>query len=133
MLWHDLLIAVVLASDTHACMLQGRKVAEVAGAAQRVGRLADQAGGGSMITTKSLASYDDDGEEEVLHRLNLILKVHLSMSRQTTSMLASARDRDSRTDGMASALQLVHKTQAFNCFTYARHSAHFSDSKVWPC
>lgn len=56
-------------------MLQGRKVAEVAGAAQRVGRLADQAGGGSMITTKSLASYDDDGEEEVLHRLNLILKV----------------------------------------------------------
>ena len=55
--------------------MQGRKIAEVAGAAQRVGRLADQAGGGSMITTKSLASFDDDGEEEVLHRLNVILKV----------------------------------------------------------
>lgn len=55
--------------------MQGRKIGEVAGAAQRVGRLADQAGGGSMITTKSLASFDDDGEEEVLHRLNVILKV----------------------------------------------------------
>ena len=49
-------------------------------AAQRVGRLADQAGGGSMITTKTLASYDDDGEEEVLHRLNVILKVCVAAS-----------------------------------------------------
>lgn len=65
--------------------MQGRKIAEVAGAAQRVGRLADQAGGGSMVTTKSLASFDDDGEEEVLHRLNVILKVcvcHLKVQMQ---------------------------------------------------
>ena len=44
--------------------------------AQRVGRLADQAGGGSMVTTKSLASYDGEEDEgEVLQRLNVILKV----------------------------------------------------------
>lgn len=56
-------------------MVQGRKVAEVAGAAQRVDRLAGQAGGGSMVTTKSLASFDGDEDEELLQRLNVILKV----------------------------------------------------------
>ena len=44
--------------------------------AQRVDRLADQAGGGSMVTTKSLASFDGEEDEgEVLQRLNVILKV----------------------------------------------------------
>lgn len=56
--------------------VQGRKLAEVAGMAQRVDRLADQAGGGSMVTTKSLASFDGEEDEgEVLQRLNVILKV----------------------------------------------------------
>lgn len=56
--------------------VQGRKIAEAAGVAQRVDRLADQAGGGSMVTTKSLASFDGEEDEgEVLQRLNVILKV----------------------------------------------------------
>ena len=56
--------------------MQGRKLAEAAGVAQRVDRLADQAGGGSMVTTKSLASFDGEEDEgEVLQRLNVILKV----------------------------------------------------------
>lgn len=57
---------------------EGRKVAEVAGAAQRVDRLAGQAGGGSMVTTKSLASFDGDEDEELLQRLNVILKTDAS-------------------------------------------------------
>lgn len=61
--------------------VQGRKVAEVAGAAQRVDRLAGQAGGGSMVTTKSLASFDGDDEEEVLHRFNVILKVGVCLKK----------------------------------------------------
>ena len=61
-------------------MVQGRKVAEVAGAAQRVDRLAGQAGGGSMVTTKSLASFDGDEDEELLQRLNVILKVSCKCS-----------------------------------------------------
>lgn len=59
----------------------------MAEAAQRVGRLADQAGGGSMITTKTLASFDDDGEEEVLHRLNIILKVCIAARAVPVSVL----------------------------------------------
>ncbi|DBA68950.1 TPA: hypothetical protein ACH3X2_013126 [Trebouxia sp. C0005] len=57
---------------------EGRKVAEVAAAAQRVDRLAGQAGGGSMVTTKSLASFDGDEDEELLQRLNVILKTDAS-------------------------------------------------------
>lgn len=59
---------------------EGRKIAEVAGTAQRVDRLAGQAGGGSMVTTKSLASFDGDDDEEVLQRLNVILKTDASGS-----------------------------------------------------
>lgn len=43
-------------------------------------RLAASAGGGSIVTTKSWASMDDDNE--ALQRLNIILKVpfHLPLS-----------------------------------------------------
>ena len=70
------LIAWLMSQADCLAGLQGRKLAEIALSAQRVGRLADQAGGGSMVTSKSLASYDGEEDEgEVLQRLNVILKV----------------------------------------------------------
>ena len=56
--------------------VQARKVSEVAVAAQRLERLAEVSGGGSMITTRSLATIDEEGE--ALQRLNIVLKADAS-------------------------------------------------------
>ena len=52
---------------------QARKQAEAIGVSVRMDRLQAQAGG-SMVTTNTLASMDED-DETALKRLNLILKV----------------------------------------------------------
>jgi hypothetical protein len=56
-----------------ACSLQARKQAEAIEVSARMDRLQAQAGG-SMVTTNTLASMDED-DETALKRLNLILKV----------------------------------------------------------
>jgi len=52
---------------------EARRLSEAAEQRQRLERLALMSGGGSMITSKSLATGDDD--EEALKRMNVILKV----------------------------------------------------------
>ena len=52
--------------------LQARKTAGAASDAQRLDRLTEQSSG-TMITTRSMASMDD--EEEAVQRINVILKV----------------------------------------------------------
>ena len=51
--------------------LQARKTAGAASDAQRLDRLTEQSSG-TMITTRSMASMDD--EEEAVQRINVILK-----------------------------------------------------------
>ena len=56
---------------------EARRLSEAAEQRQRLERLALMSGGGSMITSKSLATGDDD--EEALKRMNVILKVRASL------------------------------------------------------
>ena len=58
--------------ENTAMALQARKTAGVASDAQRLDRLTEQSSG-TMITTRSMASMDD--EEEAVQRINVILKV----------------------------------------------------------
>lgn len=59
--------------------LQARKTAGAASDAQRLDRLTEQSSG-TMITTRSMASMDD--EEEAVQRINVILKVSWLMLAQ---------------------------------------------------
>lgn len=65
----------VFESETRA-----RQAAEAVEDARRLERLAEMAGGGSMVTLSSLASMDEEGEEQVLQRMNIILKTDASGS-----------------------------------------------------
>ena len=67
---------------------EARRAAELAEQRQRLERLSANAGGGSMITSKSLATNDDD---EALKRFNVILKARLQDSglNLNTSMISS--------------------------------------------
>lgn len=71
---------------------EARRLSEAAEQRQRLERLALMSGGGSMITSKSLATGDDD--EEALKRMNVILKVrpslHTAFCRQARQGLQSA-------------------------------------------
>jgi hypothetical protein len=49
--------------------------AEAIEAARRLERLAEMSGGGNRVTLSSLASIDEDGEQQAQQRLSLILKV----------------------------------------------------------
>lgn len=49
--------------------------AEAIEAARRLERLAEMSGGGNRVTLSSLASIDEDGDQQVQQRLSLILKV----------------------------------------------------------
>jgi hypothetical protein len=51
--------------------------AEAIEAARRLERLAEISGGGNRVTLSSLASIDEDGDQQVQQRLSLILKVSL--------------------------------------------------------
>ena len=57
---------------------EARRLSEAAEQRQRLERLALMSGGGSMITSKSLATGDDD--EEALKRMNVILKVQFGVA-----------------------------------------------------
>ncbi len=48
-------------------------------AARRLERLAEMSGGGNRVTLSSLASIDEDGDQQVQQRLSLILKVRRAM------------------------------------------------------
>lgn len=70
-----------------------RAAADSALASSRLQRLADQAGGGSMITLSSLATMDDD--VEALQRLNIILKGDASGSVEAVKGALAALPQDS--------------------------------------
>jgi translation initiation factor IF-2 len=65
----------VFESETRA-----RQAAESIEDARRLERLSEMAGGGSMVTLSSLASMDDETEDQVLQRMNIILKADASGS-----------------------------------------------------
>ncbi len=72
---------------------EARAAAEEAITNQRLQRLAEQAGGGSMVTLSSLATLDDD--VEALQRLNIILKADASGSVEAVKGALTALPQDS--------------------------------------
>ncbi|KAL4421069.1 hypothetical protein ABPG77_001364 [Micractinium sp. CCAP 211/92] len=57
-----------------------RVAAEAVEAARRLERLAEMSGGGNRVTLSSLASIDEDGDQQVQQRLSIILKADASGS-----------------------------------------------------
>lgn len=55
--------------------LQARTAAYAVEEARRAERLAEMYGGGNVVTLASTSSMDEDGMEQALQRLNIILKV----------------------------------------------------------
>lgn len=87
--------AVPVAGDEfYVCVDENtaRKAAELAEDAQRMDRLAASAGGGSIITTKSWASMEDDNE--ALQRLNVILKTDASGTLEAVKSALSVLPQD---------------------------------------
>lgn len=72
---------------------EARAAAQEAIAEQRLQRLAEQAGGGSMVTLSSLATVDDD--VEALQRINIILKADASGSVEAVKGALTALPQDS--------------------------------------
>jgi translation initiation factor IF-2 len=79
----------VFESETRA-----RQAAEAVEDARRLERLSEMAGGGNMVTLSSLASMDDDSEEQTLQRMNIILKADASGSCEAVKAALSALPQD---------------------------------------
>lgn len=79
----------VFASEAEA-----RGAAEAIEDARRLERLAELAGGGSMVTLSSLASVDDDEGHQSLQRLNIILKADTSGSIEAVRAALGALPQD---------------------------------------
>lgn len=75
---------------------EARRLSEAAEQRQRLERLALMSGGGSMITSKSLATGDDD--EEALKRMNVILKARCMWSLLVHNHLRDASRSDAVID-----------------------------------
>ena len=73
---------------------RARQAAEAIEDARRLERLSEMAGGGSMVTLSSLASMDDDSEEQVLQRMNIILKADASGSCEAVKAALAALPQD---------------------------------------
>ena len=73
---------------------RAREAAEAVEDARRLERLAEMAGGGSMVTLSSLASMDDDSEEQTLQRMNIILKADASGSCEAVKAALSTLPQD---------------------------------------
>lgn len=87
--------AVPVAGDEfYVCVDENtaRKAAQLAEDAQRMERLAASAGGGSIVTTKTWASMDDDNES--LQRLNVILKTDASGTLEAVKSALSVLPQD---------------------------------------
>lgn len=56
------------------CLCPPAPAAEAVEAARRLERLAEMSGGGNRVTLSSLASIDEDGDQQVQQRLSIILK-----------------------------------------------------------
>lgn len=74
---------------------RARQAAEAIDDARRLERLAEMAGGGSMVTLSSLASMDDDADELALQRMNIILKADASGSCEAVKSALGALPQDS--------------------------------------
>lgn len=74
---------------------RARQAAESIEDARRLQRLADMAGGGSVVTLSSLASMDDESEEQALQRMNIILKADASGSVEAVKAALGALPQDS--------------------------------------
>lgn len=79
----------VFDSETRA-----RQAAESVEDARRLERLSEMAGGGNMVTLSSLASMDDENEEQVLQRMNIILKADASGSCEAVKAALAALPQD---------------------------------------
>lgn len=73
---------------------RARQAAEAVEDARRLERLSEMAGGGNMVTLSSLASMDDEAEEQVLQRMNIILKADASGSCEAVKAALSALPQD---------------------------------------
>lgn len=81
----------VFESETRA-----RQAAEAIEDSRRLERLAEMAGGGNMVTLSSLASMDDDpDEQQSLQRMNIILKADASGSCEAVKSALSVLPQDS--------------------------------------
>jgi translation initiation factor IF-2 len=76
---------------------EARAAAEAVDDARRLERLAEMAGGGSMVTMSSLASMDEEGEEggQALQRMNIILKADTSGACEAVKAALAALPQDS--------------------------------------
>ncbi|EFN52432.1 hypothetical protein CHLNCDRAFT_58881 [Chlorella variabilis] len=73
---------------------EARGAAEAIEAARRLERLAEMSGGGNRVTLSSLASIDEDGDQQVQQRLSLILKADASGSVEAVRSALGALPQD---------------------------------------
>ncbi|KAI3430251.1 hypothetical protein D9Q98_004847 [Chlorella vulgaris] len=73
---------------------EARGAAEAIEAARRLERLAEISGGGNRVTLSSLASIDEDGDQQVQQRLSLILKADASGSVEAVKNALSGLPQD---------------------------------------
>ena len=74
---------------------RARQAAEAIEDARRLERLSEMAGGGNMVTLSSLASMDDEeSEEQVLQRMNIILKADASGSCEAVKAALASLPQD---------------------------------------
>lgn len=71
-----------------------RVAAEAIEAARRLERLAEMSGGGNRVTLSSLASIDEDSDQQVQQRLSLILKADASGSVEAVRSALGALPQD---------------------------------------
>ncbi len=71
-----------------------RPAAEAIEAARRLERLAEMSGGGNRVTLSSLASIDEDSDQQVQQRLSLILKADASGSVEAVRSALGALPQD---------------------------------------
>ncbi|PSC70224.1 translation initiation factor IF-chloroplastic [Micractinium conductrix] len=71
-----------------------RSAAEAIEAARRLERLAEMSGGGNRVTLSSLASIDEDGDQQLQQRLSLILKADASGSVEAVRSALGALPQD---------------------------------------
>lgn len=74
---------------------RARQAAEAVEDSRRLERLAEMAGGGNVVTLSSLASMDDDSEDQALQRMNVILKADASGSVEAVKSALGALPQDS--------------------------------------
>lgn len=73
---------------------RARQAAESVEDARRLERLSEMAGGGNMVTLSSLASMDDESEDQVLQRMNIILKADASGSCEAVKAALASLPQD---------------------------------------